>query len=465
MSAPSYFDALKYEEMIAEYGRPEDFTARFGKISREDLRALQNRRFREVMEFAWRVPFYQRLWGAAGVRPEHVRSLDDITILPTYSKGDLMASVAAHPPLGDFHGLDAYAPQDRPPVVFQTTSGTTGRPQPLIYGPRSREMQNLLLARFYAMQGVRRDDVVHSVYGHGMVNGGHYVREAITHWIGALLLSAGTGVETRSINQVRLMADFRATVLVGFGDYLKYLSDVARANGLEPGRVLPIRVIAGHIGAESHEAMSAAWGGAEVFDWYGVGDTGAIAGEGPDHSGLYLMEDAQFVELLDVETGAPVAEGESGDIVCTCLYKKDVFPIIRFNTHDVSALRTDPSPLGLTIRRITGFQGRSDNMVKLRGVNVYPTGIGAILTESDPELMGEYVCVAERRSGREDMTVRIETRGDAGRPVAPYEALLKARLGVEIAVRLESPGALAELTEIERRQKPIRLIDRRKDGA
>jgi len=464
MPAPSYFDALGYDQMIADYGRPEDFVPRFGRMPRQDLRALQNRRFLEVMDFAWKVPFYRRHWGAAGVRPEHVRSLDDIAILPTYSKADLMASVEAYPPLGDFHGLDTYAPQDRPPLIFQTTSGTTGRPQPLLYGPRSREVQNLLLARLYAMQGLRRDDVVHSVYGHGMVNGGHYVRETVTHWTGAQLLSAGTGIETRSANQVRLMADFGATVIVGFGDYIMYLAEIARANGIEPGRDLKIRIVAGHIGAESHERVSAAWGGASVFDWYGVGDTGAIAGEGPDNAGLYLMEDAQFVELLDVDTGQPVAKGDSGDIVCTCLYKTDIFPIIRFNTHDVTALRTDPSPLGLTMRRITGFQGRSDNMVKLRGINIYPTGIGAILTEAHPELMGEYVCIAERRAGREDMTVRIETRGDPAAPVGAFEALLKTRLGVEIAVELAAPGALAELTQIERRQKPIRLIDRRADG-
>lgn len=465
MPAPSYFDALGYDQMIADYGRPEDFIPRFGRMPRDELRALQNRRFLEVMDFAWKVPFYRRHWGAAGVRPEHVRSLDDIAILPTYSKSDLMASVEAHPPLGDFHGLDTYAPEDRPPLVFQTTSGTTGRPQPLLYGPRSRELQNLLLARLYAMQGIRRDDVIHSVYGHGMVNGGHYVRETVTHWTGAQFLSAGTGIETRSVNQVRLMDDFGATVIVGFGDYIMYLADIARANGLEPGRDLKIRIVAGHIGAESHERVSAAWGGAQVFDWYGVGDTGAIAGEGPDKAGLYLMEDAQFVELLDVDTGEPARDGASGDIVCTCLFKTDIFPIIRFNTHDVTSLRTDPSPMGLTFRRITGFQGRSDNMVKLRGINIYPTGIGAILTEAHPELMGEYVCIAERHAGREEMCVQIETRGDPAAPVAAYEALLKARLGVEIRVELAAPGALAELTQIERRQKPIRLIDRRAGGA
>ncbi|MFN0116464.1 MAG: phenylacetate--CoA ligase family protein [Paracoccaceae bacterium] len=465
MTGPTYFDAMDYGAMLRDYGRPEDFAARIARTGRGDLRALQEARFLRVMDFAWKVPFYRRLWGAKGIEPGDIGSLDDIRLLPAYSKSDLMASVEAHPPLGDFHGLDSYAPADRPPLILQTTSGTTGRPQPLLYGPKSREMQNLLLARIYAMQGLTRDDVVHSVYGHGMVNGGHYVRETVTHWTGAQFLSAGTGVETRSAQQVALMRDFGATAIVGFGDYIKRLSDVAREEGLAPGKDIRIRMISGHMGAESPAAMSRAWGGAAVFDWYGVGDTGAIAGEGPDHAGLYVLEDAQYLELLDIGTGAPVAEGAAGDMVVTCLYKDDVFPIIRFNTHDVSAFAPGASPLGFTFRRITGFLGRSDNMVKLRGINVFPTGVGAILTANHPELTSEYICTVDRRDGREEMTVTVEAKGDLARPTAGYEALLRARLGVEVAVRLAAPGSLAPLTQIEIRQKPIRLIDRRKDPA
>ena len=310
------------------------------------------------------------------------------------------------------------------------------------------------------MQGINRDDVMHSVYGHGMVNGGHYVRETVLHWMGAQLLTAGTGIETSSTNQVNLMKEFGATAIIGFGDYITYLAGVARKEGLEPGTDINIRVISGHMGAESREAISKAWGGAEVYDWYGVGDTGAIAGEGPDHAGMYVQEDAQFLEILDIESNKPMADGESGDMVVTCLYKDDVFPIIRFNTHDVSAFRTDPSPLGFTLRRIVGFQGRSDNMVKLRGINIYPTGLGVILTESDPELLSDYVCVVTRRDKRDEMVVHIETIGNVDRDVSAHEALLKQRLGVAISVSLSEPGALAELTQIEKRQKPIRLIQR-----
>ena len=124
-------------------------------------------------------------------------------------------------------------------------------------------------------------------------------------------------------NQIHLMKDFNATAIVGFGDYITYLAGVARKEGFEPGRDINIRVISGHMGAEAREAISSAWGGAEIYDWYGVGDTGAIAGEGPDHAGMYVHEDAQYLEILDVETGAVQPDGASGDMVVTCLYKDE----------------------------------------------------------------------------------------------------------------------------------------------
>jgi len=458
----SYFAAADVPAIRRDYPIGDAFLRRFAGMSRDELRAVQARRLRGVLAFAWKVPFYRRLWGAAGIEPGDVRGLDDLAKLPTYSKSDLMESLEAHPPLGDFHGLDAHPPERRPQMVIQTTSGTTGKPQPLLFGPKSREIQNALLARVYMLQGMRRDDVVHSVYGFGMVNGGHYIRETVIHWIGAQLLSAGTGAETRSAQQVALMRDFGATVLTGFGDFVRRLADIARENGIEPGRDIRLRMITGHLGPEGRAPMSEAWGGCAVYDWYGVGDTGIIAGEGADQSGMYIQEDAQLLELVHPDTGQPVAPGEPGDMVCTCLFKDDVFPIIRFNTHDVTEEITGEAPLGIPFRRILGFRGRSDNMVKLRGINVFPTAIGAVLTAERSDFMGEFLCEVTREGTREELTVRTETRANPTDDLRrAYETLLRARLGVEVRVAFERPGALAPLTEVETRQKPIRLIDRR----
>ncbi len=464
MSYPDYFQAMDHARLRADHPIGEEFVSRFKSMSRDALRAQQERMFQRVMAFAWKVPFYRRHWGSKGIEPGDIRTLDDLPKLPTYSKTELMASVAEHPPFGDFHGLDTYPPGQRPPVVFQTTSGTTGRPQPLFFGPRSREIQNLLLARLWRFQGLRTEDVIHSVYGHGTINGGHYVREAALHWTNSVFLSAGTGVETRSVTQVEYMRDFGASVIVGFGDYIKRLSEVARENGIEPGRDIKIRMISGHLGAESRETMSAAWGGAEVYDWYGVGDTGVIAGEGPDRAGFYVMEDSQFLELVDPDTLQPVAEGGTGNMVCTCLYKDDVYPIIRFNTNDLSQFIDEPSPLGLNLRRIRGFMGRSDNMVKLRGINIFPAGIGVVVAEH-PAAAGEYICRVERQDGRDEMTVILETKAERSAELEEeFKALLRRRLGVEMGVEFAGVGELAHLTGIETRQKPIRLIDKRPKG-
>lgn len=453
MTFPTYFEALDAQAMLRDYPVGDAFVARYRAMSRDELRAIQEAQFTKLMKRGWEVPFYQRLWGAQGIEPGDIRSLDDIVKLPVYDKSDLMASIAEHPPYGDFAGLGG---ADRPPAILHTTSGTTGRPQALLFGPKGREVGNLLVGRMYRWQGLEPRDVVHSVYGHGMINGGHYIREAVTHFTNSLFLSAGTGIETRSAAQVQLMADFGATVIVGFVDYVRKLAEVARDCGLLDQ--MKIRMICGHLGTEDRAATEAAWGGARAYDWYGVGDTGSIAGEGPERDGLYVWEDAQFLELLDVDSGAPVGAGETGDMVVTCLYKDDVAPCIRFNTHDITHELDGAGEIAF--KRIAGFKGRSDNMVKLRGINVFPHAIGAII-ENRPDLTGEYVCRLTRdaTSQRDDMLVILESRG--GTDGDQLAKLLRQGLGVDVAIELVEPAGTAALTQIDVRQKPIRLIDER----
>lgn len=451
MTFPTYFEAFDAKQMLADYPIGEAFTKRYVGMSRDELHALQEKRFLKLMKRGWEIPFYQRLWGNQGVEAGDIASLADIIKLPVYDKSDLMASVNEFPPYGDFDG------RGDEPVVFHTTSGTTGRPQPLMFGPKGREITNLLVGRMYRWMGLGRDDVVQSVYGHGMINGGHYIREAVTHFTNALFLSAGTGIETRSIKQVNLMADFKVTCMVGFVDYIRKLGDVAAAEELFDR--INLKMIIGHLGTEDRASTEAAWQGANAFDWYGVGDTGSIAGEGPERDGMYVWEDAQYLELLNVDTGAPVAPGETGDMVVTCLFKDDIAPCIRFNTHDITEERTDSNATGMVFKRITGFKGRSDNMVKLRGINIFPHAIGAIIEGRD-DLTGEYVCrVTRDAAGRDDMHVTLESRGDSNHEQTAD--LLRKGLGIEVAVQLVDVGATAKATQIDTRQKPIRLIDER----
>ncbi|MDP6564417.1 MAG: phenylacetate--CoA ligase family protein [Alphaproteobacteria bacterium] len=466
MEHPSYFDAVDHRQLLRDYPLGADFAERRARISRDELRQWQERQFLSCLERAWQIPFYRRLWSAEGIEPGDIGGLDDLPRLPCYDKGDLMRSVEEHPPFGDFHGMESFGdgPAARPPVILHTTSGTTGLPQPLLFGPKSREVQNILMARAFLLQGLRADDLVHSVFGFGTVNGGHYAREAISHFTNALVLTAGTGAETRSAQQVRLMQGYGATVLIGFADYLRKLAEVARQEGLEPGRDIRIRLICAAIGGERREALSEAWAGARVCDFYGVGDTGFIAAEGPEQDGLHIWEDAHLVEIIDPDSLAPLADGAIGNVCVTALFKDDIFPNIRFNTNDLSAVETTPSPIGWSLRRLRGFLGRSDDMVKLRGINVYPPAIGALL-KADGDINGEFFCRVRRRRGRDEMTVLVESPAAAAdRPAlaARYGEMLRQHIGLELLVELAEPGALAPLTEIDRRQKPLRLDDGRK---
>lgn len=453
MTYPTYFEAFDARQMLADYPIGDAFLERYTSMSQDELFAIQDAQFKKLMKRGWDIPFYQRLWGNHGIEPGDIAGLADITKLPVYDKSDLMASIAEHPPYGDFHGLGE--PSVRTPSVFHTSSGTTGKPQVLMFGPKGREVGNLMVGRMYRWMGLEPSDVVQSVYGHGMINGGHYIRESVTKFTNSVFLSAGTGIETRSINQVQLMADFGVTTLVGFVDYIRKLAETAEAEGLFDQ--INIKMIIGHLGTEDRSATEQAWHGAKAYDWYGVGDTGTIAGEGPERDGMYVWEDAQYLELLGVDDGKPVAKGETGDMVVTCLYKDDVAPCIRFNTHDITHELDGRGEIAF--KRIAGFRGRSDNMVKLRGINVFPHAIGAII-ENRPDLTGEYVGHLTRdASGRDSMRVTLESKG--GTEEAALSQTLKQGLGVEVDVVLCGPGETATITEIDTRQKPLRLIDER----
>ena len=457
-----FFQQAQFEENTKDYPIGDNFKSLIETLSRDELRATQERRFVLLMEKAWKNPFYKRRWQSVGLEPNDISGLDDLKKIPSFSKNDLMESVERFPPFGDFVGPEDWQVNQR--IIMHTTSGTTGAPQPLFYGARDREIQNLLLARAYLFQGLLPTDVVHSVYGFGMVNGGHYIREAILHYTNALLLSAGTGLETRSEQQVDFIRRYGVNVIVGFSDYIIKLAEVARKIGLEPGVDMEIRMISGHMAGDDGPSVSEAWGGAECFDWYGVGDTGIIAAEGPDHNGLYIWEDAHIVEIIDPESLEPVDDGEPGNICDTVLFKDTVYPIIRFDTKDVSSIIPGDSELAYPFRRLAGFQGRSDNMVKLRGINVYPTGIGVILREIS-QLNGEYFCRVRRdNTGKEIMSVVCEAKASFSVNIDStklIETILRQKLGVGVEVILVEAGGTAEITQINARQKPIRLVDER----
>ncbi len=341
---PPYWAEVDPRQMLRDYPIGEAFLTGPAQWSVDELRAVQERRFQRVVARAWSVPFYERRWRAAGLEPFDIQTLDDLTKIPPFTKADLMASIAEHPPWGDYHGLD----HNHPHSVFHAAEGEDGVLRPLFFGPKDREVQNLLLARALLLQGLSNRDVVHSAYGFGLDDGGHYVREAVTHFTGALLMPAGGDGDAGQ--QLEAIRRFGATVIVGRGRDLDRLTAAAREQGGDMGAQTKVWMIAGHLDKAETVALSAAWGGIPAFGWFGGAETGIIAAEGPAHDGLHLWEDAHLAEVLDSETGKPLPDGTPGRLCTTALFKDGVFPIIRFDTQDRKTLL--PPAGAITFRRL-----------------------------------------------------------------------------------------------------------------
>lgn len=343
---PPYWAEIDPRQLLRDYPIGEAFLDGPAQWPAETLRAAQERRFQRVVARAWSVPFYERRWRAAGLEPFDIQTLDDLTKIPPFTKADLMASIAEHPPWGDYHGLD----HNHPHSVFHAAKGGDGVLRPLFFGPKDREVKNLLLARALLLQGLGNGDVVHSAYGFGLDDGGHYVREAVTHFTGALLMPAGSDNDGDSEQQLAFIRRFGATVIVGRGRDLDRLTAAAHSQAGDLEGQTKVRMIAGHLDEAETAALSAAWGGIPAFGWFGGAETGIIAAEGLAHQGLHLWEDAHLVEVLDPETGKPLPDGAPGRLCTTALFKDGVFPVIRFNTQDRKTLL--PPAGGIGFRRL-----------------------------------------------------------------------------------------------------------------
>jgi phenylacetate-CoA ligase len=347
-------------------------------------------------------------------------------------------------------------------MVLQTSGGTTGLPRPMIFSPRDREVMNIMTGRRLYMQGVRPFDLVQVALTLGLGNGGFLAREGIWKYTGAVPVMTGSGAQTSTRRQIEIMKAWKVNFLAGFPAYLRHIGLTIRDELKEDPRALGLKGLLVHLGVDDRASLEELWG-CGVYDTYGTNEFGSIAAECRQRSGMHLFEDAFLLEIRDPATMAERPAGERGVVVLTSLFKYAA-PMIRFNTNDVSAFAADTCPCGSTHRRIQKIFGRADNMVKLRGVNVFPEAIGAVVTE-DGRLNGEYVCIVETTGadGRDEMTVKVEVNAPSDR-AAVESALaqrLKDALGVKIAVTAVGRGELAHLTGLTETSKIKRLIDRR----
>lgn len=458
---PRYYDALDFEALWQEFPPAPDFFETTWRRSTDEIRALQNTRFLSQMKRAWQVPFYRRHWGAHGMQPGDIRSLDDLCRIPSFSVHDLREGANENPPWMDYIGIDPDA--DEPmPLILQTSGGTTGLPRPMIFTPQDREVMNIITGRRLYMQGVRPFDLVQVSLSMGLTNGGVLAREGLWKYTGAVPVMTGSGAQTPTRRQIEILKAWKCKFLVGFPAYIRHMGLVARDELKIDPRLLGVKGLIVHLGTESRVALEALWG-ADLYDTYGCNECGTMAAECEHKSGMHIFEDAFVLEVNDAETMAPKNPGEKGVAVVTTLFKHAA-PMIRYNMNDVTARVAGECDCGSKHARIAAIYGRADNMVKLRGVNVFPEAIGSIVSEDD-RTTGEYVCLLDRDDrGRDEMTVHVE----ALRNDEPLELLaesvklrLKEALGVSVAVKAVHRGDVAKFTGLTETSKIKRLIDRR----
>jgi phenylacetate-CoA ligase len=421
------------------------------KASIDELRALQLARLKSALHTCYeRVPHYRREFDAAGVHPSDLKQLDDLARFPFTSKDDLRQNY----PFGMFA-----VPMDEI-VRIHASSGTTGKPTVVGYTRGDIETWSGLMARSIRAAGGRSTDKIHVAYGYGLFTGGlgaHYGGEHL----GAAVIPVSGGFTER---QVQLINDFKPDIIMVTPSYMLAIADEFERQGLD-ARASSLRI--GIFGAEPWtEAMRAEIEGRmglAALDIYGLSE---VMGPGVGQEcietkdGLTLWEDHFYPEIIDPVTAQPLAAGEVGELVLTTL-TKEAMPVVRYRTRDLTRLLPGTAR---TMRRMERVRGRSDDMLIIRGVNVFPSQIEAVLAQ-DKRLAPHYMLELRRPDRLDELDVVVETRPTPGGKLQAEELaelerkaehLIKAYVGVTTSVRVVEPGT------IERSQgKAKRVLDLR----
>lgn len=421
-------------------------------LPRDELRRLQAERLvAQVARLYERVPFYRARWDAAGVRPEDIRGLDDLARLPFTSKLDMREVFP--------YGLLAV---DRDDVVeVHMSSGTTGKPVVDAYTHRDMALWADVMARTLDMAGVGPHDVVQNAFGYGLFTGGFGIHYGAEH-LGALVLPMSSGNTRR---QLETMTDFGTTVLTCTPSYALFLAEYAAEHGVDLASS-PLR--AGFFGAEPWSLEMRAdierKLGLRAFDIYGLTEIigPGVGGECEHQAGLHLFEDHFYPEVVDPDTGVPLPDGEAGELVLSTLTREGT-PVLRYRTRDITYLIDEPCACGRTSRRIHRLMGRTDDMLIIRGVNIFPQQVEQVLLRANG-VEPHYRLVVDRQGSMDSLLVEVEMSpgmfsdevSDLVALERSLEADLKATLGIQARCRLLNPKS------IERSEgKAKRIVDRR----
>lgn len=422
-------------------------------MPREALLAVQMERLRAVLENARaNVPFYRKLLAEAGVEPGDIVTHADVARLPFTTKSDLR----------DHYPFCMFARPRAEIVRVHASSGTTGNPTTVGYTREDIELWGDLIARTLAAGGIKPGDLLQNAYGYGLFTGGlglHFGAERL----GCTVVPISGGNTER---QLKIMRDFGATALSCTPSYAMFLGDAARDRGLRP-EDLPIRV--GFHGAEpwTNELrlqIEAALG-IDALDIYGLSEMGGpgVAFECLCKAGMHVNEDHYLAEIIDPDNLEPLPHGEVGELVFTTL-SRQAQPLIRYRTRDLCSFDSTPCACGRTLLRMTKPVGRSDDMLIIRGVNVFPSQIEEVLM-SIPSIEPHYQIVVDREGYLDVIEVWVEvgesvfaeTMGDLERFQRMVQAKLFNILNIQVAVKLKEPRTIARSEG-----KAVRVVDKRK---
>ena len=424
-------------------------------LSREEIEKIQLERLQETVQRVYdRVPAYRKKMEEAGVCPEDIKELRDLAKLPFVTKQDMRDNY----PFGLFA-----VPKDKL-VRIHASSGTTGKPTVVGYTQGDLETWTECVTRIACMGGASSSDVAQICFGYGMFTGAlglHYGLENL----GAAIVPSSTG---NSQKQIMYMQDFETSLLVATPSYALRLAEVANEMGIEPQKDLHVKIAL--VGSElltdaMREEMHKLWGrDILITSNYGMSELmgPGVSGECLEHCGMHINEDYFIPEIIDSKTGEVLPAGEQGELVITCI-KKEGLPLIRYRTKDITRLFYEKCKCGRTFCRMENLSGRSDDMLKIRGVNVFPSQIEEVILSVE-ELGPHYEIILEREGFLDKLTVKVELAritdsfSELERITAEVKNKLKVMLGLDAKILLESPNTLQRFEGKAKRVKDLRNI-------
>ena len=431
---------------MSKYFQPEIETMPY-----EDIRALQNERLVKQVRHVWEhVPYYRKKMEEKGVTPEDIQGVDDLYKLPFLCKDDLRE---AYP-----YGLMGTPMSEC--VRIHSTSGTTGKRVVAFYTQHDVDLWEDCCARAIVAAGGSKEDVVHVAYGYGLFTGGAGLHGG-SHKVGSLTLPMSSGNTDR---QLQFMTDLGSTILCCTPSYAAYLAESIHERGLQD----QIKLKAGIFGAEAwsedmrHDIEEKL--GIKAYDIYGLTETSGpgVAFECSEQSGMHINEDHFIAEIIDPDTGEVLPEGSKGELVFTAI-TKEAFPLLRYRTRDICILTRKKCSCGRTHVKMSKPMGRSDDMLIIRGVNVFPSQIETVLLQQG--YPANYQIVVDRVNNSDTLEIMVEMQpemfSDSLAKIAVAEkslvAALKSMLGIAAKVKLVAPKTIARSEG-----KAVRIIDNRK---